>query len=60
MRKNSESKALREVWEWKSAAYREVEHLDTKSALKKRLEDSLKTVKERGIAWPRKTKAIAS
>jgi hypothetical protein len=42
--KENESKALQQVWEWKDRAYKEVEHLSTDQALKKRLEDSLQTV----------------
>jgi len=46
---NNESKALTEVWEWKEAAYREVEHLDIREALRIRLYDSIATVKKLGF-----------
>lgn len=45
MKKTEESKALREVWEWKDQAYREVAHLDLASALRKRLEDSMRNAR---------------
>lgn len=46
---SSDSKSLHEVWEWKEKAVREVEHLPTADAIKKRLEDALQTVRELGI-----------
>lgn len=33
-------KALREVWAWKEACYREVAHLPFREAVRKRIEDS--------------------
>jgi hypothetical protein len=45
MNKIKESKSMVEVWKWKEEAYKEVEHLDTKSAALKRLKDSAETVK---------------
>jgi hypothetical protein len=47
--KDKDSKALREVWEWKEKAYKEVEHLTIDQALKKRLKDSLQTVHQLGL-----------
>lgn len=49
MKKIEESKALSEVWEWKESAYRKVAHLDLDAALKKRLDDCVRTVKELNI-----------
>jgi hypothetical protein len=46
MTKIEESKSMREVWEWKESAYRKVAHLDLDAALKKRLEDSIRTARE--------------
>ena len=43
MKRNEELKSLREVWEWKDKAYQEVKDLDFKSAVKKRLEDAIRT-----------------
>ena len=47
--KSNDSNALNEVWEWKEKAVREVEHLSTADAIKKRLEDALQTVRKLGI-----------
>ncbi len=47
--KEKEPRALRDVWEWKDRAYKEVEHLPTDQALKKRLQDSLQTVRQLGL-----------
>ena len=56
--KNDESKALKEVWELKEKAYREVERMDLRDALKERIKKSsdtaailgfnTKTIKEYG------------
>jgi len=43
--KIKESKAQIEVWEWKDKAAKDVENLDIKSAIRKRLEDSVKNSK---------------
>ena len=43
MKTNEELKSLREVWEWKDKAYQEVKDLDLKSAVKKRIEDAIRT-----------------
>jgi predicted XRE-type DNA-binding protein len=43
MKTIEESKALKEVWEWKDKAYEEVKNLDIKSALEKRLSDAIRT-----------------
>ena len=43
MKRNEELKSLREVWEWKDKAYQEVKDLDLKNAVKKRLEDAIRT-----------------
>jgi len=48
--KNSESQALYDVWKWKEKAYEEVAHLPLHLALKKRLEDSVHTVQQLGLA----------
>jgi len=45
----NESKALRDVWEWKDDAYHDVEHLPTDEAIRRRLHDSLLRVKELGL-----------
>lgn len=45
--KAKESQALRDVWEWKDRAHKEIEHLSTD--LKKRLQDSLQTVRQLGL-----------
>jgi hypothetical protein len=47
--RNDDPKALREVWEWKERAYREVEHLPARQAVRKRLEDSIKAVRAIGL-----------
>lgn len=49
MKTVKESRALTEVWEWKDAAYREVENLDIETAMKKRLSTSVKTAKKLGF-----------
>jgi len=46
---SKESKAQIEVWEWKEIAYKEVENLGLKEALRARLEKSAVTVKKMGI-----------
>jgi hypothetical protein len=45
MSKTRVSKAQREVWQWKEDAYSEVAHLDTSSAIRKRLRDAIRTTK---------------
>ena len=48
MTRARESKAQLEVWEWKEEAWREVCHLDIRSAIQKRLQDSMETAKRLG------------
>ena len=43
------SHALLEVWTWKEQACQEVADLPIEQALKKRLDDSLKTVQQLGL-----------
>lgn len=43
------SQALFEVWEWKECAYQEVASLPIDRALKKRLDDSMRSVRELGF-----------
>lgn len=43
------SKAMTEVWEWKEIAYQEVKNLSIKDALRKRIEDSIKTAESLGF-----------
>jgi len=43
------SQALFEVWEWKECAYQEVASLPIDIALKKRLDDSMRSVRELGF-----------
>ena len=38
-----ESKSLEEVWEWKEKAYKEIENLDLRIALKERIRKSIYT-----------------
>jgi hypothetical protein len=47
--KKVDSYAMHEVWEWKDKAYKEVEHLPINKAIRKRLEDSIKSVKKANI-----------
>ena len=47
--KNNVSQALIEVWNWKDQAYHEVEQLPIEQALRKRLEDSLRLVRQLGM-----------
>ncbi len=47
--KQHESHALHEVWEWKEHAAHEVEDLSIRDAVKKRLEDALRTTQALGI-----------
>ena len=42
--------ALREVWEWKDAVWREVEHLPTREAVHEILVRARKTAEELGFA----------
>jgi len=46
MKAIKESKMLLEVWRAKERAAKEVEHLDLRSAIRKRLEDSIRASKE--------------
>ena len=48
MSKPQVSKALREVWAWKDACYREVAHLPLRKALEKRLDDIDKRAADMG------------
>ena len=50
MKMIKESKAQLEVWKWKDIAYREVKNMDLKSAIRKRLEDSIETAKKSRIS----------
>lgn len=43
------SKAQTEVWEWKRAAWKEVDHLDIHKAFLKRLKDSSETCRFLGF-----------
>lgn len=43
------SNAQIEVWEWKNAAWKDVEHLDLRDALLKRLENSAETCRILGF-----------
>ncbi|MBF0227671.1 MAG: hypothetical protein HQK76_19660 [Desulfobacterales bacterium] len=47
--KNNESKALKEVWELKDKAYKEVEKMDLRDALKERINKSVNTTKNLGF-----------
>ena len=47
-----ESKAMKEVWAWKDACYREVAHLPLEAALLKRIKDSKKTMESLGVHLP--------
>jgi hypothetical protein len=51
MKKIKDAKALREVWEWKEKAYREVEGLELDEALKRRIQDSLETSRKLNITF---------
>jgi hypothetical protein len=44
-----EEKALLEVWEWKEKAFKEVENLELKQALKERLKSSVRTSQKFGF-----------
>ena len=52
MTKRKVPKALAEVWAWKDACYREVAHLSTREAIKKRLADCDKAALRPGSAKP--------
>jgi hypothetical protein len=54
------SKALREVWEWKDEAYREIEKLDITVGIQKRLTDSLNTTKASGLTLWKPSKTITA
>jgi len=51
--KAKDSKALREVREWKARAYSEVADLDLDAALRKRLQDSVETARRLNIPMGR-------
>lgn len=51
------SSALKEVWEWKDAAWKEVEHLPIDKALEKRIIDANDTVKKLGLKTVKVAKA---
>lgn len=55
MMKPETPKSLLEVWEWKDAAWKSVEHLDLDSAIRKRLSDSAETLKRWGLAFSETT-----
>jgi predicted XRE-type DNA-binding protein len=44
-----ESKSLLEVWEWKEKAFKEVENLELKQALKERIKNSILTAQRKGF-----------
>jgi len=44
-----ESKSLLEVWEWKEKAFKEVENLELKQALKERIKSSIRTSQKIGF-----------
>ena len=52
MIKRKTPKALAEVWAWKAACYRDVAHLSTREAIKKRLSDCTRTAHRLGLALP--------
>jgi len=43
MKTTEDTRALQEVWEWKEQAFQEVQGLPVKEALKKRLDDAIRT-----------------
>jgi len=47
--KNKESKALLEVWEWKDKAFKEVENMELRKALKERIKRSMMLLKKHGF-----------
>jgi hypothetical protein len=49
MKMNDISKSLRELWEIKDECYKEVSGLPIKDALRKRLKDSMDTLKRLGF-----------
>jgi hypothetical protein len=53
---NEETKSLKEVWDMKQACYEEVKDLPLKTALKKRLFDSLNSAKKLGFKFYLKVK----
>lgn len=59
MRKN-ESKALQEVWQWKDESYEEVKHLPTDQAVRKRLTDSIRSVRVLGLRMTKKKAKLRS
>ena len=52
MNKRHVSRALTEVWAWKEACYRDVAHLSTRNAIKKRLADCDRTARHLGLSPP--------
>lgn len=46
MKKSKISKALLEVWQWKEKCYSEVKDLPIDKAIKKRINDSYKTIRK--------------
>jgi hypothetical protein len=53
-------RALREVWEWKDAVWREVEHLPTREAVHEILIRARKTAEELGFAASGTGSALSS
>ena len=49
--KINDSKSLLEVWNWKEKAFKEVENMDLKDALKKRIDDSISLAKKEGFKF---------
>jgi hypothetical protein len=52
MIKRKTPKALTDVWAWKAACYRDVAHLPTREAIKKRLSDCARTAHRLGLVTP--------
>ena len=50
MKKRKVSKALRDVWAWKDACYRDVAHLPPGEALRQRIADAERSARELGFA----------
>ena len=55
---NKIPKSLQEVWDLKQACYEEVKDMPLKDALKKRLYDSLESVKKLGFKLNKDTKVL--
>jgi len=49
MKNNDESKALKEVWDLKERAFKEVENMNLRDALKERIKKSLNTAQLLGF-----------